>query len=96
MLLLIIMMTTMGSMPFVFSVCHFGEMVSMAIGELHGAIYKMSWLACPVELQRQVVPMLVYAERPFYFDGVLLVSSHETFKKVTEKMLCLKHMTLDT
>lgn len=72
----------MGSMPFVFAVCHFGENVSTALGKLHEVIYNMMWLACPIELQQYLVPMLIYAEKPFYFDGVLLDSSHETFKKV--------------
>lgn len=72
-------------MPFVFAVCHFGENVSTAIGKLHESIYNMMWLESPIELQRFLVTMLIFAEKPFYFDGVLLDSSHETFKKVIVK-----------
>lgn len=75
-------MTMMGSMPFVFAVCHFGENVSTAFGQLHESIYSIEWHSCPTELQKCIVPMLCFAQAPFYFDGVLMDSSHMTFKRV--------------
>lgn len=78
------MMTMMGSMPFVFAVCHFGENVSTALGKLHESIYNIEWYSCPLDIQKYMVPMLCFAEKPFYFDGVLMDCSHVTFKRVSE------------
>lgn len=69
--------------PILIWVCNYGEKVATAFADLQETIYNLSWHLCPENLKKNVVIMLILAEKPFYFKGIFKLNvSHETFKKV--------------
>lgn len=70
-------------MPFLFLVCYVGEHVTTVYLDLKDSIYNISWFLCPLDLQRYIVPMLMNADKPVYFESFgTLNCTNDTFKRV--------------
>lgn len=70
-------------LPFLFLICYVGEIVTTVYLDLADAIYEISWYLCPVREQFYIIPMLLHADKPIYFESIgSLNCSHEAFAKV--------------
>lgn len=70
-------------LPLFYLLCDFGENVSIASGQLDGALFGHSWYLCPNNIQRCFMIMMMLAQKPVYMEGFArLYCSRETFKSV--------------
>lgn len=72
----------MALLPFLFLICHFGERLTGAYGDLKYCAYNISWYLYPVENQKSILAIVVATGKPIYFESALMNCSHWTFKKV--------------
>lgn len=72
-----------GLLPFLFLIFNCGENVTAAYDAINESVYNISWSVWPVELQRHLVPMLLIAGRPVYFDSIISLNcSRDSYKRV--------------
>lgn len=84
---------SMALLPFLYLICHLGEIVTNAYFNLNSSIYNVSWYLCPVEIQKCILPMLLAAEQPIYFNSIASLNcSHDTFKRVKLRHLFSKNL----
>lgn len=70
-------------LPFLFLTCHIGENVTTAYAGMNEAMFNISWYLWPVELQQHLVPMILIAGQPVYFNSIVSLNcSHESYKRV--------------
>lgn len=78
------------TVPPLFLACNLGEIVSIAFENANETIYQITWYACPVELQKCLVPMLLITERPFHMPVFgQLDCSRAAFKAVCVLVLLI-------
>lgn len=71
-------------LPMFMLTCDLGEMVTAAFGEIDEPVYAQAWHLWPLDLQKDIIPVLIAAQRPVTFKGFFALDcSRDTFKRVS-------------
>lgn len=78
------LVTCVWTISLVYSACEIGQQVSNAFDEINDEIDLLDWYLYPIEIQRMLVPIMIYAQKPAvvnFFGSV--ECSREQVKKVS-------------
>ena len=71
------------SMTMVFFACEIGQRATNAYSDIEDEIIQLDWYLYPIEIQRKLVPLLIYIQKPVQIEFFGSVScSRMQFKKV--------------
>lgn len=71
------------SIALVFATSEIGQRVETTFDEINDSFCQLNWYLYPIEVQRMLIPILIYTEKPVvinFFGSI--TCSREQFKKV--------------
>lgn len=74
---------TIITISMLFSYCFFGKLATESLKKIADCLYEMNWYDLPIDLQKNLILIMVSAQKPIYYHGYgLAVLELETFTKV--------------
>lgn len=86
--------TTGMGMTMLLIYCYLGKVATESFAKMSDCVYNMKWYELPVNLQKYVILMIMYMQKPLYYHGhgVIYVNL-ETFTKVNNNVKFSKKET---
>lgn len=68
---------------YIFLLCYFGKGATESFEKMPDCLYESNWHKIPIDQQKNVLLMLINAQRPLYYDGLNIAALNlETFCNV--------------
>lgn len=72
--LLLLIITTIAGMSFLFLYCFFGQLASESYDKMCDCVYDLNWHRLPAHLQKYIVLMIANMQRQLYYHGFVVIN----------------------